>query len=202
MKGKISYLCALKAHYFLNISFYIMRNTEFAIKLRASLFRVMALVIMVSCAYACAEAQGRRGEKSFGVKAGYMSRNVSGLAGLVFQYSFSEHVRIAPQVGVVLRHRDTDALLIDVDMQFPFSLRGGRAAIYPLVGVAFNSWSKKGFVEDDTDVTAHINSLGCNAGAGFEYRCSSSLKLSLEGRYTLLRHNPNAQVAAGIAFVF
>lgn len=179
-----------------------MRNTEFAIKLRAAFSRVMALVIMVSCAYVCADAQTRRGEKSFGIKAGYMSRNVSGLAGLVFQYSFSEHVRISPQVAAVARHRDTDALLIDVDMQFPFSLRSERAAIYPIVGVAFNSWSKKGFVEDDTDVTAHVNSLGCNAGVGFEYRCSSTLKLSLEGRYTLIRHNPNAQVAAGIAFVF
>ena len=170
--------------------------------LRAAAVRLSVLVVLISCMCAVAEAQSARGEKSFGIKTGYMSRNVSGLAGLVFQYSFSEHVRIAPQVGAVARHRATDALLIDVDMHFPFALGKSRVACYPLVGLAINSLSKKGFVEDEQYVTSHINNLGCNAGVGFEYRCKPSLKLSVEGRYTIIRHNPNVQVTAGIAFVF
>lgn len=171
-----------------------------ASKLRAVATRLAALVILLSCAGTAAMGQTERGEKSFGVKAGYEGRNVSGLAGLVFQYSFSRHVRIAPQVGVVFRHRNTDALLVDVDMHFPLTLGGERAAFYPIVGVAFNSWSNK----DDSkeDVISHTNNVGGNAGIGFELRCMPSMKISLEGRYTIIPHNPNMQVMAGIAYIF
>ncbi len=168
--------------------------------LRALATRMAALVILMSCACTATMGQTERGEKSFGVKAGYEGRNVSGLAGLVFQYSFSRHVRIAPQVGVVFRHRNTDALLVDIDMHFPLSLGGEHAAFYPIVGVAFNSWSNKS--DSEEDVTTHTNSLGANAGLGFELRCMPSLKISLEGRYTIIRHNPNVQVMAGIAYIF
>ncbi|MDE6381895.1 MAG: hypothetical protein K2L57_03400, partial [Muribaculaceae bacterium] len=38
-----------------------------------------------------------KGEKSLGVTAGYASYNNSGYAGVYFQYTFAQHVRIAPE---------------------------------------------------------------------------------------------------------
>ena len=39
-------------------------------------------------------------------------------------------------------------------------------------------------------------------GAGWEIRLSNSLKIGIEGKYTLIKHNPNGQFAARIAYVF
>lgn len=161
-----------------------------------------AVLLLIIMGTANAASAIERGEKSFGIKAGYESRNNSAIGGLVFQYAFSQHVRIAPQLGVVFRHEDMDALVVDVDMHFPFAV-SGKANFYPIAGLGFNSWSLHGLNRDNhEDVTSHTNCLGLNAGAGFEFRPQASLKLSLEARYTLIRHYPNAQVTAGIAYIF
>ena len=160
----------------------------------------------LAAAFACApaSAQTSRGEKSFGPRAGYVSRNSTALAGLAFQYSFSRHVRIAPEIDLIFRNRDMDGFGISFNTHFPISIDSkGRAAFYPVAGINFTSWGLHGVSPDDAkDVTSHTNCIGLNAGAGIEYRVKQSLKLSLEARYTLMRHYPTAQVAAGIAFVF
>lgn len=142
------------------------------------------------------------GEKSFGLKTGYVSRNNSALAGLVFECPIGKYLRLAPSIGVVFRNENLDALTVDADFHWVVKT-SHKCRFYPLLGVAFNSWNKHGIAESEhDDVTTHSNGLGMNAGAGFEVHCSSSLKLGLEAKYTLIRHNPNAQVAAKIAYVF
>ncbi|MDE6574912.1 MAG: porin family protein [Muribaculaceae bacterium] len=178
----------------------ICRNASCFRCIISNALRAFVLLLVLSAVFPAYAVE--RGEKSFGLKAGYESRNNSAVGGLVFQYAFSKHVRVAPQLGVVFRHEDKDALLVDVDVHFPVML-SKKACIYPLAGIAFNSWSLHGLTpETHEDVTTHKNSVGLNAGAGFEYRPKDSLKLSLELRYTLIRHYPNAQVTAGIAYIF
>ncbi len=162
-----------------------------------------ALLSAMALAPSEMNAQTHRGEKSFGPRAGYVSRNESGLAGLVFQYSFSEHVRIAPSVDIIFRHRDKDGFAVNADMHFPFAFASGRAAFYPLAGFNFTSWGLHNIDHaSGKDVTSHSTSAGLNMGAGVELRCTSSLKLGLEARYTLMRHYPTAVVCASIAYVF
>lgn len=167
------------------------------------IIKILAFTLIIFIAFPAA-AQTHRGEKSFGLKGGYVSRNVSGLAGMVFQYSFSSHVRVAPQVGVVFRHKDLDALTIDADMHFPLSLGSDKASFYPLLGIAFNSWTHHGDEElaNTDDVSPHTNCFGLNSGLGFDFRLTDTFKLNLEGRYTLIKHYPNVQVAVGVAYVF
>lgn len=162
------------------------------------------LIMAVSlCSAPTAEAQGHKGEKAFGPRIGYVSRNQSALGGLSFQYSFSDHVRIAPSADIIFRHHDKDGLAVNADIHFPFYFAGGRAAFYPLAGFNFTSWGlHDSHNESGKDVTTHSTNAGLNAGAGVELRCTTSLKLGLEARYTLMRHYPTAAVAASIAFVF
>lgn len=144
----------------------------------------------------------RRGEKSFGPKVGYVSRNKTVSAGLQFEYAFSRHVRISPEVDIAFRHENTDALAIGVDMHFPFSLAAAdRVAVYPLAGVNYTSWSFHG-VEEEKDVTTHANRFGMSAGAGLEFRVTGSLKLSVEGKYLFMKDYGTALAAARIAYVF
>ena len=85
----------------------------------------------------------------------------------------------------------------------PFGVGSDRAWLYPLAGLAFNSWSTHGVVTaDDDDVTTHVNRFGLNAGAGFELRCSETLKINIEAKYTLVKSYSAAYVTAGISYVF
>lgn len=170
---------------------------------RTGLTAAILFIIMVLTATTDAYAQVERGQKSFGPKVGFVSNNTSATAGLTFEYAFSRHVRIAPEVGIIFRNKDRDALIADLNVQFPIGFANGKAAFYPLVGANFTSWGRHyTSSEDDKDVTSHTNVLGLNAGAGLELNCGSSLRLSLEARYTLMEHYPTAFVTAGIAYVF
>ncbi len=168
--------------------------------------RLIAIAVMLAIASVfCSDcvASGKSGQKSFGPYLGFVSRNTSATAGLKFDYRFSKVVRLAPEIGLIFRHHDLDGLAVDVNVHFPLEFAGGRAAFYPLVGAAYTSWGRHN-IDSSTlnDVTTHANSLGLNAGAGIEYLCKPTLKLSAEARYTLMRHYPTAYIVAGIAFVF
>lgn len=151
-----------------------------------------------------AQAQIKAGEKSLGPKLGFASHNTSAFAGLVFNYAFSQHLRIAPQIGCVFRHKDRDALLIDLDFHVPFGIvSNDKAALYPLAGLAFNSWSRHGVdITSGEDVTSHINRFGGNLGAGFDLRCNQSLRLNFEAKYTLVKSYSSLYIGAGISYVF
>lgn len=168
--------------------------------------RILAAIIIalaVVAANPAADARTVKGEKSFGPGIGYVSRNNSATGALAFTYSLSSVVRLAPEIGIIFRHRNLDGLNACVNVHFPVGAAGSRFAFYPLVGVNFTSWGLHNVdSESGDDVTTHRNLFGLNAGAGVELRCSGALKLSLEARYTLMRHYPTAFVTAGIAFVF
>lgn len=168
------------------------------------MLKKLLLTLIVLLGAAGAHAQTAKGEKSLGPKLGYISRNSSAVAGLVFQYSFSDHLRISPEISCVFRNRDQDAFIADVNLHFPFRLsETGKAGLYPLAGLTFNSWNRHGHDPvEDVDVTTHVNRFGLNAGAGFDLRCSQALKLNLEARYVLVKSYSSAIVTVGISYVF
>lgn len=111
--------------------------------------RLALFALLLTLAFG-ASAQVERGQKSFGPRVGYITKNNSALVGLNFDYAFSSHVRIAPAIGLVFRNEDRDALLIDVDMHFPIAT-SARSGFYPLVGAAFNSWAYHEIDEETHD---------------------------------------------------
>lgn len=162
-----------------------------------------AAVIAIGAAIP-AQAQTVKGEKALGPKIGYISENSSAVAGLFFHYSFSEHLRISPEIGCAFRNQDSDAFLVDINMHFPFALSSqGKVNLYPIAGLAFNSWNHHIDAPDlGDDVTTHTNRFGVNAGAGFDLRCSESLQLNLEAKYTLVKRYSSFIATIGICYVF
>lgn len=174
--------------------------------MKGAILRLLSvlLAVAVSSFVSAGAHNHQRGEKSFGPRVGYVTRNASAYGGLSFEYQLSSVVRLAPKLGLIFRNKDMDGLKVDVDVQFPLDLAVGKACFYPLAGVSFTSWNRHGVHDEnnDKDVTTHTNQWGLNAGLGFEYRVNHTLKLSLEGEYTLMKHLPGAFVTAGIAFCF
>lgn len=165
-----------------------------------SLIAVMSL----ACGFS-ANAQIVKGEKSVGPKIGYASKNESAVAGLVFQYAFSDHFRVAPEIAYIFRHKNMDAFVFDFNAHVPFGFTGEKVAFYPLAGLNYSSWSRHYRQEDiiaNDDVTTRTARFGLNLGAGFDLRCSETLKLSLEAKYGLVKGFTTVTITAGISFVF
>ncbi|MGN0209833.1 MAG: outer membrane beta-barrel protein [Muribaculaceae bacterium] len=165
--------------------------------------KIFVTLIVVMCAIATSNAELRAGEKSFGPKVGYVSENESAVAGLVFQYNFSEHLRLVPEIGCVFRHNQRDAFLLDVNVHTPFAFTAGdNVNLYPLAGLSLNSWAWHYTDEDSDDVTTHTTRFGLNVGAGFEYRCNATMKLTFEAKYTLIKKYSATYITAGLSYIF
>ena len=146
---------------------------------------LLALFILLGSM--CASAQLVKGEKSLGVKLGYVSENSSAVGSFAFQYNPNSHLRIAPEIGMRVpsprprcaAHRPQPALPVQpVAGRQCAAVSAGR----PQLQLSWTGHHKSEI--DNADVSTHVNRLGVNPGAGFDLRCSESLKLSLEAKYT------------------
>lgn len=146
-------------------------------------------------------AMAQKGETAFGIQTGYTSTNGSAVAGLFFQYNLSDVVRIAPQAGCVFRRQNLDAFQADVNLHFPLRFTPPRTQLYPIVGLNFSSWTRHNIVED-TDATSRKSRLGGNAGLGFQFKASSTLKLKVEGVYTAMKQYSTFSATVGIGYIF
>lgn len=151
-----------------------------------------------------ANAQYARHQTSVGVRAGYITRNESGLAGLSLQYAFTNHFRLSPNADYIFRNQGADAFAINLDAHFPIvSPSHPKVCFYPLAGMSYTLWSyRTRDISGSDDVTARKNRAGLNFGAGLEYYFTSSLKVSLEGKFNWVKSYSAGVFAAGIAYVF
>ncbi|MBD5185986.1 MAG: porin family protein [Bacteroides sp.] len=144
-----------------------------------------------------------RGEKTLGLRGGYNTRNESGVAGVYFQYAFSRHVRLAPNVDYVFRNKGTDAYSCNINVHFPLYFGSStRFDLYPLAGVNFISWNHRLNNSDGIDTSSRVSRLGLNAGAGAEYYCTPTLKLCVEAKCNFVEANTSGVFSIGIGYVF
>lgn len=153
-------------------------------KLTLSLFAVCATLL---------PATAFGGEKAMGVMGGYSSYNNSAYLDVNFQYTVVPHVRFAADIGCSFKHEGKSAFLLDLDAQFPFKLGRG-VGIYPLVGFTFNNWSYEG--------GGQAGRAGGNFGGGFEFYLTRSLKLQVQGKYSVMKDTSGAFIGLGINYLF
>ena len=97
----------------------------------SKIIRNLALAFLMF--FACASGfAAQKGEKTFGVRTGYVSRNNSADIGLFFQYTFSEHFRLQPAADIIFRHNDRDAFMVDLNAQVPIDISSENFSLYPL----------------------------------------------------------------------
>lgn len=155
--------------------------------------KIMCALATAAIAFAPATADAQRGEKSLGLIGGFSTYNNGGYLGIDFQYTVVNHVRLAPDIAYGFRNDGKSAFLLDVDVHFPFGLAKG-FDIYPLVGFTFNNWSYAG--------GGHASRAGGNFGAGFDFYLTSNLKLSLQGKYSVMNDTSGGFFGMGIGYVF
>lgn len=154
---------------------------------------LISFITGLFCILSPIEAQAGSKEKTLGLAGGYASYNNSGFTNIYFHYSFSRHVRIAPEIGYVFRHDDKTAIEYSVDVHFPFRLTRG-LNIYPLAGLTANTWSSAG--------KAKRTRGGFDFGAGFDLYMTSSLKFTIQGKYSLINDFNGVFAEIGIGYIF
>lgn len=156
------------------------------------LFVVVAIALVLNSVLIPVYSQ--RGEKTVGVAAGYSTYNQSGFANLYFQYSFAQHVRISPEIGYAFPKDGTSGFEASIDMHFPFKIYRG-IGVYPLAGVTYNNWSFK-------NSPKNLSRFGADFGAGFDFYFTSRFKLSVQGKYSLVKTAGGGFVNIGFGYVF
>lgn len=145
-----------------------------------------------------------RHESTFGIEGGWTSRNESAIAGIFYNYRFTNHFRLGADADIAFRNNNRDALLLDVDAHFPITM-SAKTEFYPLAGVNFSAWSHHipaNDIDNTDDVTDRYSHLGLNLGAGFGFRLTSTLKINIQARYSLIEANSGVRITAGIGYVF
>lgn len=164
----------------------------------------ISLKIIFSLLIALFSLQVYAGEKSVGLRAGYITKNDAPTAGLFFKYSFSDHFRMATTFDYYFRHNNTDAYSININGEMPFSIIGNKLAVFPLVGFGLTSWNVKypaGTGSSD-DTTTRKTRMGLNIGAGIDYKVTSTLKLGLELKYGWIKHYSGEAISLSIGYLF
>jgi outer membrane protein X len=172
--------------------------------MRPRFFAYLSLALAALMLNAPQKASASDHERTFGVKTGYISRNQSAVAGLFFQYRFSEHFRLAPEASLAFRSNDKDGFLIDVNCHFPIA-KSGIMEFYPLAGLNYSSWSQHQTFDEQVgskDVTNRVSRFGLNLGGGMDFKITSTLKVKLELDYTLVKANSAFRATVGIGYNF
>lgn len=175
------------------------------INFRIPKFKVAAVATLLAVSVCALPCQGAgKGEKSVGLRGGYTTANKSAVAGLYFQYSFSDHFRIAPDIDYSFRNNGTDAISLNLNAHVPFRFESEKVALYPLAGLNYTSWNihKRIEIEDNDDAKSRIDRLGLNIGGGVEYYVKPTLKLGFEGKYRWTRDYNSGVLNLSIGYVF
>ncbi len=151
----------------------------------------MAALLLLSASVPSVSAQAR-GAMTLGLSGGYATENNGGYTNLFFLYSFAPHVRIAPELGCVFRNDGKSAFIMSADMHFPFSIARG-VQVYPLAGLTFNNWSYSG---------GSSARLGGDVGAGFDINMTQQIKLTVQGKYSLMKDYSGGFIGMGIGYNF
>lgn len=157
------------------------------------IFRIALGSLLLASVFSPVKAFSQKGEKSLGVMGGYATYNDGGFANVNFQYSVADHIRIAPSVGYVFRNDQKSAFTLSADVQFPFRIVKA-FNVYPLVGITFNNWNYT--YRDDR------SRVGADFGGGFDLYLTSYLKMSIEGKYSLMNDTSGGYIGFGMAYVF
>lgn len=136
-------------------------------------------------------------EKSVGLRAGYTTRNETGLAGLYFQYRFIPKFRLSASVDYAFSHNNMDAFFFNLDGHVPFDI-APKVELYPLAGINFAAYNQ----HHSDDSSSRVNRFGANVGMGVGFKVTSSLRLGFEGKYQYVKDLSAGVFAVSIGYMF
>ncbi|MFI3239974.1 MAG: outer membrane beta-barrel protein [Bacteroidales bacterium] len=154
--------------------------------------RILLLAIIATISLTTLAGDIYKGEHTVGVLAGYNTRTESAVAGAFFQYRFSKYIRVSPDFQYAFSHNGLSSYEINGNIHVPFTL-GRIVNVYPLAGVSYQSLKMEALSE---------NRFGLNLGGGAGVMATNTLKLSLEGKYSLLKDYSNAAITLSIGYLF
>lgn len=144
-------------------------------------------------------ANAKKGETSVGLMTGYNTKTSSGLAGIYLQYQCNSWLRLAPDIQTLFRKNDLSSFHINGNAHYLIPIES-TMNLYPLAGITYQSW-RYNLSEGSTDRN-NYNHFGLNVGCGFDIKVTPSLKLMVEGKYSLVKDASSGSINIGIGYIF
>lgn len=161
--------------------------------MKSSLKKAFATAAVMLLAGGALSPDASAADKTLGFAGGFASYNNGGYANLYFHAPLASHVRLAPEIGYIFRNEDKSGFECSVDVHFPFRMARG-INVYPLTGVTVNNWSYR--------KADHVTRAGFDFGGGFDICMTPSLKLTLQGKYSLMNDTGGCFIEMGIGYNF
>lgn len=155
--------------------------------------RLVAAAATALLAFSPVCSYAQKGEKMIGIGGGYVDYNNGGYAKIYFQYAFSNHFRIAPEVGAIFRNNGKSGFEASLDAQFPMRISPG-FKFYPLVGVTMNHWK----LPSSSDLTK----VGADGGVGLDFYMTPSFKINFQAKYSVMKRTDGWFIDLGVGYVF
>lgn len=167
----------------------------------------MATVVLLVATVLPSFAGGTlRGRKSMGIYGGYATRSESGVAGIYFNYRFSQCFMLAPSADYVFRHIDEDGFNIDLNAFVPFAVNSAQTvSLYPIGGVGYSAINRRSgdsLMLTTADSRHRVDRFGLNVGTGAEWLVSPTLRLAFEGKWRWRTDYSSGLFTLSIGYVF
>lgn len=155
-------------------------------------------------------ANAQRGEMAVGInlmpvpslESGYKATNF-GFGGK-FQYGLTDVIRLEGDIDYLTKNKGLSQFDIVANVQYVFNV-APRFNMYPVVGIGYANINHSVDIAMDDLVFSNSNSQSrflFNAGVGFEYDITRSLKCSFEVKYQYVKDWQKLPIAFGIAYRF
>lgn len=162
---------------------------------------IISILLLTLCAPAATSAQTVPGQKTLGLRTGYVSKNQSATAGVEFNYTLTTHARLGLNADYLIRHHNHDGLTLALNYSCPLRLTPAHPLYaYPIAGLCYSTWTHHPTHTDD--VSTRRSRAGIDLGAGIEIHPTPTMRIALEARYDFPRHQDTALITAGISYIF
>lgn len=160
--------------------------------------------IFATLAIICTAIPAHTTEKSVGLLGGVSTSEPAPVAGVYFGWGVIPHLRITPSVVYQFEQHGTDAVMINLDVQSPWTLTGTRFRVYPLAGITVSRWNAARHHDDAQSEKIRYDRLGFNVGGGVEWKPSAlmGLKIFAEGKFAYAYRFNTGVISVGLGYVF
>lgn len=142
--------------------------------------KIIGLFIFMGLLSATSVRAQNYNTKCLGISAGYMFDTENIQAGVFMHLPFAKNWRVVPSVNYTFSHHDLNEWEINGNIHYliPFA---GRFSVYPLAGIAFQSW-RGNALQNDKELSNTRNKFGINAGSRIRNEHLSPLKPTYRGK--------------------
>lgn len=159
----------------------------------------LAAIFMMIAAFSFQTKAQEKGDFAVGAHLNYGGRWDNFGLGIKGQYNITDLVRIAPSLDYYVKKHGFDVYGLTIDAHYLIRLFDG-VNIYPLAGVAFQSWGVEKIANEK--ISNRSSETALNLGAGAEFPIGNQVSFDAEAKYQVVDNFSQWVISVGLKYTF